>query len=163
MWIYINLNWGCSWAYGIQDGHQESYRRNTTRHCRQCRGIHTVFSFHKLFLCKTYTYYDAISHTQLTWFHEPQKNISYAITCHDTAVVLGHVYLNKPSIAWCLYNPRHHYEDIVWYDYKLIDILIYSVGVIYCWLYYDELTLTFTNWCPALRLCIFTFVFECDV
>ena len=26
-------------------------------------GIHTVFSFHKLFLCKTYMHYDAISHT----------------------------------------------------------------------------------------------------
>ena len=26
------------------------------------------FSFHKLFLCKTYTHYDAISHTQLAWF-----------------------------------------------------------------------------------------------
>ena len=32
------------------------------------QGYTYSFSFHKLFLCNTYTYYDSISHTQLTWF-----------------------------------------------------------------------------------------------
>ena len=58
-------------------------------------GAYIQFSFHKLFLCKTYTHYDAISHTQLTWFKKKETRFSAQLEIQD-----GHQY------------GRRHLEDL---------------------------------------------------
>ena len=68
-------------------------------------GIHTVFSFHKLFLCKTYMHYDAISHThdlkkKGRWYqfipkeHDALTRILITGFRHDCPVAV--ITLNRP-------------------------------------------------------------------